>query len=667
MNGSRRITWIIFGVCVFAVLEGLGWVTWQMLRLEREEREARAEARQQEAIRLALWRLDAEVTPILAREAARPYFQYRAFYPADRAYTRMWESVEPGEMLHPSPLLGGGGEFVRLYFELSRDGRVTSPEAPTGVMRTVAIGSFVTPESIDRALGLVAQVPRYFDRRFLSLVMSEPLGQRRERSEPIARDAERIDQSSREYMARQGPLENVATPAAAELNRDAGTRALDKSSPSPDDADRAIARIAAEVAGPPIRTEERNIAHGQFLPVWRRAESGRGAGEASTLLGARLDAPAETLADEGSRDRAAGLELFVIRRIRVEDDEQVQGIWFDWPALRERLRSRVTDLLPEADLVPLDARGPDDAPSVGRMMASLPVLLEPGVLRVDAGPAWSATRTTLVVTWLAVLGAIGAIFFVLRAAMALSERRARFVSAVTHELRTPLTTFVMYAQMLADGMVTGEDKKKQYLSTLRGEAQRLTGIVENVLAYARLGRQDARRRARGVTTRVGEVLERVRPGLEARAHESGMTLALSAEPAAAGAMVRAEAESIERILTNLVDNACKYASGGEVARVDLAVSLADRGGRRGVAFVVRDHGPGVSASDLGRIFRPFTRAKGEEDRANPGLGLGLALARGLAESMGGSLRYVGASEHAVGRDAPGAAFELWTPTAQASG
>jgi signal transduction histidine kinase len=70
---------------------------------------------------------------------------------------------------------------------------------------------------------------------------------------------------------------------------------------------------------------------------------------------------------------------------------------------------------------------------------------------------------------------------VLRGMMALSERRASFVSSVTHELRTPLATFKLYSEMLADGMVREEAKKQQYLETLTGEADRLGHLVENVL------------------------------------------------------------------------------------------------------------------------------------------------------------------------------------------
>ena len=71
-------------------------------------------------------------------------------------------------------------------------------------------------------------------------------------------------------------------------------------------------------------------------------------------------------------------------------------------------------------------------------------------------------------------------------ALSLGKRRADFVSAVTHELRTPLTTFRMYAEMLADDMVPDPDQRREYLSTLLVESNRLRHLVENVLTYARL-------------------------------------------------------------------------------------------------------------------------------------------------------------------------------------
>ncbi|MEZ6318498.1 MAG: hypothetical protein R3B49_07060 [Phycisphaerales bacterium] len=148
MNTRRRITWIVYALCVALLVQGLAWVTWQVVRLERREAEARVLNERREGERLALWRMDSVVSPLMARESARPYFHYRAFVPAGRAYETMWQPAPEDAALVPSPLLtdpdqraDGSDRFVRLHFLIDPDGRVTSPEAPTDEEIARAAGS----------------------------------------------------------------------------------------------------------------------------------------------------------------------------------------------------------------------------------------------------------------------------------------------------------------------------------------------------------------------------------------------------------------------------------------------------------------------------------------------------------------------------------------------
>ncbi len=78
---SRRSWWMIFGLCAAIVLAALAWITVTVAHLERAEAAARADARHQEVLRLALWRMDSWLAQLLAREAARAYFDYQSFYP----------------------------------------------------------------------------------------------------------------------------------------------------------------------------------------------------------------------------------------------------------------------------------------------------------------------------------------------------------------------------------------------------------------------------------------------------------------------------------------------------------------------------------------------------------------------------------------------------------
>ena len=155
-------------------------------------------------------------------------------------------------------------------------------------------------------------------------------------------------------------------------------------------------------------------------------------------------------------------------------------------------------------------------------MAALPIRLVPGAVAVDGEKSWSPLMISLLAAWICLFMTAAAIVGLLWGVMRLSARRASFVTAVTHELRTPLTTFQMYAEMLAEDMVPEESQRKQYLNTLRAEAVRLTHLVENVLAYARLERGRLDRRLETVS--LGELIGSMQNRLADRAAQAGMEL-----------------------------------------------------------------------------------------------------------------------------------------------
>ena len=128
----------IFGLCVLVVLAGAGWMTALALRADRAELEARRQALLEENVRLALWRLDSALAPLLATESTRPYFAYSAFYPANRVYTQMFAAIESGELLVASPLLGFSSPYIRLHFQYGPDGELSSPQVPQSRLRSLA-------------------------------------------------------------------------------------------------------------------------------------------------------------------------------------------------------------------------------------------------------------------------------------------------------------------------------------------------------------------------------------------------------------------------------------------------------------------------------------------------------------------------------------------------
>jgi signal transduction histidine kinase len=243
-------------------------------------------------------------------------------------------------------------------------------------------------------------------------------------------------------------------------------------------------------------------------------------------------------------------------------------------------------------------------------------------------------------------GVAGAI--TLQSVLTLSERRGAFVSAVTHELRTPLTTFRMYAEMLADGMVPDAEQRQKYLNTLRVEADRLSHLVENVLQYARLERTKSGRRREPVS--LAALVDHSHSRLADRAEQGELKLVLEWDETAGATTINTDLAAVEQILFNLVDNACKYASGTADRRLHLQITVKPRA----VAITVRDHGPGIAAAGRKRLFQPFSKSVHEAANSAPGVGLGLALSRRLAIDLGGKLELQSPADG-------GAAFVLTLP------
>jgi len=593
--------WLLFAACLAVVLSGMAWVSAAALRLDRAEAEARRQAVLEENGRLALWRMDSALAPLLAQESARPYFAFRTFLPLDRAYVQMYNRfanpVGPEETMAASPLLDQVSPYILVHFQFLPDGRLVSPQVPEGGEYSMAVPKHLSAEQFIRAQTELNRVGKLVHRRQLLARLpaadQSPLELIAPAPEAFQLDQQQLRQQAEAMPQGKGAAEYLRRDQAVQLN----TKIL-------------------------VQSQVTNSANFPIMPSIE-----------PTDLGGVLMTP---LWIDG--------ELILARRVRAGGEEYVQGCLLDWPAIRKWLLQIVVDLLPEADLEPLRASA--DAADA-RRLAALPVRLVPGSLPSDGNGRVSAIEVSVAVTWICVLIAAAAVAALLWGVIRLSERRATFVSAVTHELRTPLTTFHMYTEMLAEGMVSEPQRRQEYLDTLRREATRLTHLVENVLAYARLERGRANGRVERFT--LGSLLDQIVPRLAEHARHSGMEVTSELDAAARGATVRANASAVEQIVFNLVDNACKYAASAADRRIHLA---AHRNGSQ-VELRISDHGPGIAPSAAKRLFRPFTTAAREAAHSGPGVGLGLALSRRLARDMG--------ADRALDRRADGAAFVLTLP------
>ncbi|MCC6496972.1 MAG: DUF4118 domain-containing protein [Propionibacteriaceae bacterium] len=201
----------------------------------------------------------------------------------------------------------------------------------------------------------------------------------------------------------------------------------------------------------------------------------------------------------------------------------------------------------------------------------------------------------------------------------IDELRASLLAAVGHDLRNPLAAINAAATTLrqTDIQLDPEDQA-ELLETIETHAGRLNDIIGNLLDMSRL--QAGALSVHPVPTVLLEVLAGV-----VRLGEGRVELDIPEDLP----MIRADAGLLERVLANLVDNADRYLPPGERVRI-----AAHRDGAL-VAVQVIDHGPGVATERLGEIFAPFQHFG---DRSTTGLGLGLAIARGFTEAMGGTLR-----------------------------
>ena len=203
--------------------------------------------------------------------------------------------------------------------------------------------------------------------------------------------------------------------------------------------------------------------------------------------------------------------------------------------------------------------------------------------------------------------------------------REEMISIVAHEFRTPLTVIVGLASMVRSGQVT-EDKVQQVAARIEAHGQRLSRLVTNMLTVARL-------ESGGLATApsrfdVSEVIRRVVTDLE----NDGPRVTLDLEPA----QICVDADQFEQIVLNCIENAFKY--GGPPFEV-----RAYRDGAHVVVEVI-DCGQGVPDEFIPLLFAPFQRSARDASQ-RPGTGLGLSVARSLAEQNGGTVSFAANEPH----------------------
>jgi signal transduction histidine kinase len=224
----------------------------------------------------------------------------------------------------------------------------------------------------------------------------------------------------------------------------------------------------------------------------------------------------------------------------------------------------------------------------------------------------------------------------------LSQLRADFVSLVSHELRSPMAAVIGAARTLQDRWrMLSADQRESFLALIGDETSRLAELVGDVLDTSRIeaGTFSYRFEEVDLANLVDEAVE--------AAELAQQEVAVVASVRGGLPAIRGDRARLRQVLGNLIENAVKYSPEGGEVRVSAAA------GNGAVQIDVRDSGPGIPRDQQARIFEKFGRVD-VPGASKPGTGLGLFIARSIAEAHGGSLDVTSGLE-------PGATFRLTLP------
>jgi two-component system phosphate regulon sensor histidine kinase PhoR len=207
----------------------------------------------------------------------------------------------------------------------------------------------------------------------------------------------------------------------------------------------------------------------------------------------------------------------------------------------------------------------------------------------------------------------------------LENIRQEFVGNVSHELRTPLSLIKGFAQTLLDGAKDDPAQAARFLQKIDKHSDRLLFLIEDLLAISRL--ESGHAALNPQTVDLYDLARRVLEDLGARAAARKTVLENKIPPQT---VIWADADRVQQVLFNLIENAIKYGRNGGCVTVGTGGSQSDK-----LEIFVADDGPGIPPEAMGRVFERFYRVDRARSRESGGTGLGLAIVKHIVQAHGG--------------------------------
>lgn len=208
------------------------------------------------------------------------------------------------------------------------------------------------------------------------------------------------------------------------------------------------------------------------------------------------------------------------------------------------------------------------------------------------------------------------------------ESRNELIANLSHDIKTPIASIRSFSEAILDGMITTDVERQQYLRTIQRETMRLTDLVDELMDVAAIDKKEPKLEYDWIW--IDQLLVNVLEGFDVQLKREHRDVHV--DIASDCQSIFADQRFLMRILYNLLENALKFSDAG----TGIAITVVLEKGQ--IAFRVKDFGMGISKAEQERIFDRLYRVEKSRNLAHGGSGLGLHIARNLAQLHGGDLR-----------------------------